>query len=204
MKKIIKVTIEDYGLASFCSGSSCIFGENVHIDALSQALATSNNHPGFVKAWDEYKTGNKKVTYSVAYNDTRFAKECKILEESLNKLCNFQNTIQNVWGCNYTFMADEFWFERILIKDGRKYHIAIRPAFRNLRIIEEHRDDVAVTSPWGYPCLYQYNEEEKILEARAFILEKTYADYDVEVAFEDFVNNKLDLQRVFLEIVADG
>lgn len=204
MNKTLKIFIEDYALASFCSGSSYVFGENIHIDALSQALIEGNHHPGFSKAWQEYKSGNKKVMYNVAYNDTRFAKECKVLETSLNKLCNVKYTIQNVWNCDYTFVADEFWFERILIKDGRNYHIAIRPAFRNLRIIEEHREDLPIHSPWGYPCLYQYNEEDKILEARVFILEKTYANHDVEVAFEDFMNNKLDLQRVFLEIVADG
>jgi hypothetical protein len=205
VKKIIRVLIDNYGTAAFCSSSIFIFGDKEHLNEMAESLGQDNKNNGFYKAWTAYSNGAKQVTYNVAYNMERFGKDCTIIQDSLNKICNLSYEADNTWGFPYHFVADEFWFERILIKDGKDIHIAIRPAFKGLRITSRVKlPDLYIDHTWGYPAIYKYDDETKILESRVYILEKTFSNKEFEQAMDMFVNNKLELKQVFAEIVGDG
>lgn len=204
MDKILKIVIEDYAMASFCSGSTILFIEKEPLRELAMSHYLDNTKDPFYKVWSEYTGGNKKAKYNVAYQEVQFAKDCTVIQESLNKLCNREYNFDNIWGCAYHLKVDEFWFERAIIKDGKHWHVVIRPAFKGLRITSRTGlPDLYIDHTWGFPHLYKYDEETQILESQAFILEKTF-DAGSEEALEMFLNNDLYLERVFREIVGDG
>lgn len=204
--KIYRLVIEDYGMPSYCSGSKFVFGTLDDIQSLVSTLKEKNECLGLTSAFDKYQNGDKKVTYSVAYNLEKLLSPATILESKTMQLDNFAYEHINVWSCSYNFQAASASFERVLIRCGRRYYIAVKPTFVGLKIANTSFEDIEIgNGMWGHPGVFEYDEECKTHTARLFFIEKSFTGpAAAEEAFDVYNNKQLQLKSCFDDIVADG
>jgi hypothetical protein len=206
MKKLLQLVIDDYAIPAFCSSYKYMYGTLEDFTDLVQYLKNEKKCIKLTEAFDKYVSGDTKVKYDVAYNPMQLMHNCKCIATKDGKILNYKYEFENTWNFLYEFNIEELSFIRVLIKHRNKIVVAIKPTFKNLYIrgYDGFNDVVIGDSMWGFPGIYDYDDNLKIHRARVFLVERIFNKDELELAQAFFDGNELNLDTCFEEIVADG
>ena len=105
MARFYRLLLDDYSAASFTSFDKDYFGTLEDIDGLFKAIRededTAERFQDILSVYDQYLSGNTKVTHNVAYRDVPFLVRAKVLGAETSVLTNYFWEHVNTWGCIY-------------------------------------------------------------------------------------------------------
>lgn len=209
MDKMLRLTIDEYATPAFCSSYKYVYGTLEHMTDFVNYLRGVKKATVLVEAFDKYLAGDKKVKYNVAYSSMQMMHNCKVLECKEGRQKDFSYDFTNIWGFLYNFRASEVSYKKVMIEYKKEIIIAIMPTFKDLYI---HDDIGGNHSPihgdfWGFPGIYDYDQENNITRSRLFLVEKAFKKNETESTksvYEFFNSDNFDLTTCFEEIVGDG
>lgn len=93
MARFYRLLLDDYMAASFTSFDKDYFGTLEDIDGLFKAIRededTAERFQDILSVYDQYLSGNTKVTHNVAYRDVPFLVPAKVLGAETSVLTNY-------------------------------------------------------------------------------------------------------------------
>ena len=203
-----KLELEDCACPSFCSFTKDYYGDIVNICAFIDSLAADNKtgrHNDLINAFKEWENGNISVTRRPAYH------ECQLLTPEVliaRENCTFEDVVwrhTNLWGCIRNLRADKVNVSQIILSQGDRYIICIRPVFENLMVFKTHLPYPAWMPVgdrfWGFPGMMV--TDGKYTYPRLFLHQKSYQS--LQEAITDLNDEtKIDYTVVCDEIFGDG
>ena len=188
------ITLWDYALPSFVSGSTKYFGTLKDINAYINELKKLFTDNDTVTAFEEYINGNKDVQINVAYSNMPFVQSVELLFEAEFGGQQIKWTHKNVWDYDYNLRASAYQNRHIWIRIGENQYLrCIKPILTNL----EHENSFLankwhpISSFCGQPGIIKITEKaegEIIYEGMMYFIERAFDSLaDVE---EDYINFK--------------
>ena len=105
MARFYRLLLDDYSAASFTSFDKDYFGTLEDIGGLFKAIRededTAERFQDILSVYDQYLSGNTKVTHNVAYRDVPFLVPAKVLGAETSVLTDHSWEHVNTWDCIY-------------------------------------------------------------------------------------------------------
>ncbi len=134
MARFYRLLLDDYSAASFTSFDKDYFGTLEDIDGLFKAIRededTAERFQDILSVYDQYLSGNTKVTHNVAYRDVPFLVPAKVLGAETSVLTNYSWEHVNTWGCIYKMKCDKAERDTSGFPATEATHDASRPGLR--------------------------------------------------------------------------
>lgn len=177
MARFYRLLLEDYSAASFTSFDKDYFGTLEDIDWLFKAIRededTAERFQDILSVYDQYLSGNTKVTHNVAYRDVPFLVPAKVLGTETSVLTNYFWEHVNTWGCIYKMKCDKAESRHIWFSCHGSYTRCIQTRFTNLLYESAAGSYVSHDGwMWGFPHQLEY--ETPITESRLYVVEKFF------------------------------
>lgn len=168
LEKHYVMTIEDYSLPGFCSGTSKVIISRENLDKFIKNLPEDILQTDITEAYNEFVNGNVKAEYTVAYSKQRFLRPCKVIDNLKTEGRSFLYDHKNIYGYTYRVLSDDFIFEYITVKENGKEQTYLKPCFTNLRFDTEGPNKTKMLDNpenfWGFPGLFiKENDQIKSL-----------------------------------------
>ena len=136
MARFYRLPLDDYSAASFTSFDKDYFGTLEDIDGLFKAIRededTAERFQDILSVYDQYLSGNTKVTHNVAYRDVPFLVPAKVLAVETSVLTDHSWEHVNTWGCIYKMKCDKAESRHIWFSCHGSYTRCIQTRFTNL------------------------------------------------------------------------
>ena len=178
MARFYRLLLDDYSAASFTSFDKDYFGTlEEDIDGLFKAIRededTAERFQDILSVYDQYLSGNTKVTHNVAYRDVPFLVRAKVLGAETSVLTNYFWEHVNTWGCIYKMKCDKAESRHIWFSCHGSYTRCIQTRFTNLLYESAAGSYVSHDGwMWGFPHQLEY--ETPITESRLYVVEKFF------------------------------
>lgn len=202
------LTLDDYALVSFCSGSKFYYGTLDDIIPFMEIIEKENEKPDMIAAFKDFILGKADATHSVAYNQTQLLTPVVFHKGVEQVYINKSWIHKNIYGWPYEMHADRIEVEQAIITHEGKYHRCIKAKFINLAYEGELADDnvyTPIAKFWGHPNVYKTdwrNENNRIIESRFFVSED---DYDTFKDAQEHMDEKyISFDCLMEDVFGDG
>lgn len=177
MGRYFRLELDDYSTPSFISGGKFYFGTLEDMDRLFSAIRNDERkaeHKQYIlSVYDQFLSGEKKITHTVAFNEVPFLVPAKILGEDHSILTDYSWEHINTWDCPYTMKCDKAESTHLWISCRGQYYRCIRTKFSKLQY-----DSIDGTfmkhsgHTLGYPHQIEY--DDPYTYNRLFVIEKSF------------------------------
>lgn len=178
------LTLDDYAMVSFCSGSKFYYGTMDDIIPFMEAIEKDDDKPDMVAAFKDFVLGHTDAKHVVAYSKTQLLHPVVFHKGVQQIYTNRSWTHKNIYGWPYEMHADRIEVEQAIITYEGKYHRCIKAKFTNLAYEDDLAQEENVYTPiakfWGHPKVFKTDWRDKnnrIIESRFFVSEDNYDTY---------------------------
>lgn len=155
MNKIYHIELDDYSTPAFVSFGKNYYGTMEDIEEFISKFKDDENGE-LVKAFQEYKDGNRDVEITVAYKKRKMLEEVKIYGSKEINSGSFEWEHTNIWGFPYYLRCESLNSLHFWIKSGVILYRVIKAKFTNLQYKNAIGEWSDINSIWGFPHIIEF------------------------------------------------
>lgn len=155
MDKVYHIELDDYSTPAFVSFGKNYYGTMKDIEEFISKFKP-NEESEIVKAFQEYKNGNKDAEITVAYRKRKMLEEVKVYGKKEIISGNFEWEHINTWGFPYPMRCEKLKSTHYWIKSNKKLCRIIKAEFTNLQHKNAIDEWTEINSIWGHPHIIEF------------------------------------------------
>ena len=155
MNKIYHIELDDYSTPAFVSFGKNYYGTMEDIEEFITKFKDDENDE-LVKAFQEYKDGNRDVEITVAYRKRKMLEEVKVYGSKEINSGSFEWEHTNVWGFPYYLRCESLNSLHFWIKNGVILYRVIKARFTNLQYKNTIGEWTDINAIWGFPHIIEF------------------------------------------------
>lgn len=156
--QIYVINFEDYATPGFASGTKKFFGTLSEIEHYIDYLKKDDGFEDTIKAFKDYKNGNKNAEHYIAYNKHLLMDEVKVLQSALYRKSKLNWVHKNVYGYDYYMKCDKVSAQRLVVEYKKIEYTIIRAKFVNLQykgdLFPNEKYKQLLYGFWGLPHFF--------------------------------------------------
>lgn len=155
MDKIYHIELDDYSTPAFVSFGKNYYGRMADVEEFISKFEDDEDNE-LVRAFQEYKDGNKDAEITVAYTKRKMLEEVKVYGSKEINSGSFEWEHTNIWGFPYYLRCESLNSLHFWIKNGVILYRVIKAKFTNLQYKNTIGEWTDINAIWGFPHIIEF------------------------------------------------